>query len=122
MPAFISAVLWANMFQVIVSGLYFAFNALLTCMLVAEEWSGYAKDRKTLRVSHPEGIQRGSYFVSMPFKYGVPFMSLITTLHWLISQSIFPISVTALYPSYTEDTSLSYCIVGYSTSASFAGT
>lgn len=90
-------------------------------MVVAEEWNGYAKDRKTLRVSHPKGIQRGSYFVSMPFRYGVPLMALITTLHWLISQSIFLISATTLYPSLVENESSSWSAVGYSTSASLAG-
>lgn len=45
--------------------------------------------RKTLRVSAPEGIQRSSYFVSMPWKYGIPLISAMSVLHWLISQSIF---------------------------------
>jgi hypothetical protein len=87
-------------------------------MLVAEEWNGYAKDRKTLRVSHPEGIQRSTYFISMPFKYGIPLMTATTTLHWLVSQSTFLVSTTALYPSNTEDASQSFSIVGYSTVAS----
>ena len=45
--------------------------------------------RKTLRVSAPEGIQRSSYFVSMPWKYGIPLISSMSVLHWLISQSVF---------------------------------
>jgi hypothetical protein len=89
-------------------------------MLVAEEWNGYAKDRKTLRVSHPVGIQRSTYFISIPFKYGVLLMAATTTLHWLVSQSTFLVSTTALYPSNTEDVSRSFSVVGYSTVASFA--
>ena len=104
----------------IISFLYFALNALLTCMLVAEEWNGYAKDRKALRVSHPKGIQRSTYFISMPFKFGIPLMGATTTLHWLVSQSTFLVSTTALYPSNTEDASQSFSVVGYSTVASLA--
>jgi hypothetical protein len=112
--------MWANIWQVIVSILYFALNALLTCLLVSEEWSGYIRDRKPLRVSHPEGIQRGSYFVSMPFKFGVPLMAMVTTLHWLISQSTFLVRTTTFYPSNTEDIDSGFSIVGYSTAATFA--
>jgi len=90
-------------------------------MLVAEEWNGYASERKTLRVSHPEGIQRSSYFISMPFKYGIVLIGLITTLHWLISQSIFLVSTTALWPSNTEDVSSSFEVVGYSIATCFKG-
>jgi hypothetical protein len=58
--------------------------------------------RKTLRVSTPEGIQRSSYFVSMPLKYGIPLISAMSLLHWLISQSIFVYTADV----YTEDGSL----------------
>ena len=49
--------------------------------------------RKTLRVSAPEGIQRSSYFVSMPWRYGIPLISAMFLLHWLISQSVFVFAV-----------------------------
>lgn len=49
--------IWANYWQMIISMLYLAYNALLTCQLVGEEWSGYAAERKPLRVSHLRGIQ-----------------------------------------------------------------
>ncbi|KAF2804655.1 uncharacterized protein BDZ99DRAFT_502510 [Mytilinidion resinicola] len=115
---FIANVIWANMWQVIISFLYLAYNALLTCMLVSDEWSGYATDRKTLRVTHPRGIQRSSYFVSMPYKYGIPLMAANTTLHWLVSQSIFVVSTIAYLPNLVEDISNSYtAVTGYSTSA-----
>ena len=109
------------MWQVVISFLYFAFNALVTCMLVAEEWNGFAKDRKTLRVSRPEGIQRSTYFISLPFKYGLPLMAILTLMHWLISQSLILVSTTALYPTNVEDPDRSFSIVGYSTRASLAG-
>lgn len=117
---FIENVLFANYWQMIISLLYLAYNALLTCQLVAEEWSGYGKERKTLRVSHPQGIQRSSYFISMPLKYGIPLMSANATLHWLVSQSIFLVSTSTYFPNDIEDTSNSYVTTGYSTSACLA--
>jgi hypothetical protein len=51
-----------------------------------------ARVRKTLRVSAPEGIQRSSYFVSMPWRYGLPLIISMSVLHWLISQSVFVVA------------------------------
>lgn len=110
------------MWQFLVSLLYIAYNALLTCMLVGDEWSRYATQRKTLRVTHPRGIQRSSYFISMPFKYGIPLMICNTILHVLISQSIFIISVTTYLPNFVEEEARSYTFTGYSTSAAIIGT
>ena len=110
------------MWQIILAFLYVAYNALLSCQLVMDEWSGYATERKTLRVTHPEGIQRSSYFVSLPMKYGVPLMAANTTLHWLISESIFLVSITSYYPGgLIEDTTSSYYYCGYSTRAILVG-
>jgi hypothetical protein len=117
---FVENVIWANVWQMIISMLYLAYNGLLTCQLVSEEWGGYAKDRKTLRVSHPKGIQRSTYFVSMPMKYGVPLLIANALLHWLISQSMFLVSTTTYYPNNIEDTSQIFTTTGYSTSAAFA--
>lgn len=55
--------------------------------------------RKTLRVSAPEGLQRSSYFVSMPWRYGIPLISAMSLLHWLISQSVFVYA----FDIYTSD-------------------
>ncbi len=85
------------MWQMIISSLYIPYNSLLTCMTVAEEWSGYSEERKTLRVAHPKGIQRSTYWVSMPMKYGIPLMAANSTLHWLISQSMFLVNVTTFH-------------------------
>ncbi|KAF2007571.1 hypothetical protein P154DRAFT_420621, partial [Amniculicola lignicola CBS 123094] len=85
----------ANVWQVFLSLLYVAQNALLSCLLVADEWSGFAIDRKTLRVAAPVGIQRSSYFISMPLRYSLPIMGVFTIMHWLLSQSTFIIRVLA---------------------------
>jgi hypothetical protein len=103
--------------QVVVSFLYLAYNALATCMLVSDEWSRFTSHRKSLRVTHPRGIQRSTYFISMPYKYGVPIMFANTVLHILISQSMFIVSTIAYYPNFIEDPANSYTVTGYSTSA-----
>ena len=86
-------IIMANTVQVGLSLLYVANNGVLSCMLVAKEWCGFAKTRKTLRVSSPVGIQRSSYFLSMPLRYGIPMMAYTSFLHWLVSQCIFIIRV-----------------------------
>ncbi len=103
------------MWQIILAFLCVAYNALLSCQLVIDEWSGYA-------ITHPEGIQRSSYFVSLPMKYGVPLIAANTTLHWLISESIFLVSITSYYPGgLVEDPTSSYYFCGYSTRAILVG-
>ncbi|KAF7502331.1 hypothetical protein GJ744_006019 [Endocarpon pusillum] len=83
----------ANIWQVLVSFCYLAQSALLSCLLIADEWSGFSNERKPLRVSHPRGIQRSTYFVNMPMRYSIPIMILFAIEHWLLSQSTFVIRV-----------------------------
>jgi len=84
----------ANMPQVILSMLYFSYNALFTAFLLSYEWTSYAKKRKGLRVSRqPVGAQRTEYFLQLPYRFGVPLMALSGTLHWLVSQSIFLVAI-----------------------------
>ena len=90
---FITHVIYVNIWLAITSFLYLAYNALLTCMLVGSERGRFATHRKTLRVTHPRGIQRSSFFVSMPFKYSIALMLANTVLHFLTSQSLFIIGV-----------------------------
>ncbi|CAO2650076.1 Nn.00g013680.m01.CDS01 [Neocucurbitaria sp. VM-36] len=86
----ISNVLLANTPQLILSFLYFSYNALFTAMLLGYEWTTYAAKRKGLRVSHrPSGEQRSTYFLQLPYRFGMPLMGLSGALHWLVSQSIF---------------------------------
>ena len=78
-----------NFWQFYSSILYLIVNNLLSSMLLAKEWDGYIKNTKTLRVSHPVGIQQSSFFLSMPLKYGVPLVGSMALLHFCVSQSIF---------------------------------
>ncbi|KAB8263535.1 hypothetical protein BDV32DRAFT_135786 [Aspergillus pseudonomiae] len=90
----------ANLPQLILSMLYFACNGLITTMALAHEWSQYASQRKGLRVSsEPMGTQRSTYFLSLPYRYAIPFMIVSTLVHWLISESLFLVMIEA----YTVD-------------------
>ena len=66
-------------------------------MLLTHEWSGYAKARKLLRVTSPTGGQRSTYYLQLPYRYGVPLLIISGTLHWLVSQSLFLVKVEAYF-------------------------
>jgi hypothetical protein len=84
----------ANIPQLILSILYFSYNSIFTAMLLGYEWTSYAQKRKGLRVSRPPiGEQRSSYFLQLPYRFSIPLMVLSATLHWLVSQSIFLVSI-----------------------------
>lgn len=90
----ISNALTANTPQVILSLLYYAYNSLFTAMLMGYEWVTYSRQHKGLRVTHrPSGAQRSTYFLQLPYRFGLPLMALSVTLHWLVSQSIFLVAI-----------------------------
>ncbi|KAI0842285.1 hypothetical protein F5Y06DRAFT_285056 [Hypoxylon sp. FL0890] len=92
-----SNVLLANLPQLIISTLYMFYNAMLNIFLVQQEFSRmHLKQRKPLRVSEPIGIQRSSYFISLPLRYGIPLYTTSSLMHWLISQSLFLARITAI--------------------------
>ena len=88
-----SSVLFANLPQLVLSFVYLSYNGLITCMLLANEYSRYEVQRKTLRVTTPSEKQRSTYWLQMPFTYGIPLIALSATLHWLISQAVFLVRV-----------------------------
>lgn len=90
----IQCVFLANLPQVILSFLYLMYNGLYTSMHLAHEYGGYATERKSLRVTNPRGTQRSTYWLQLPYAYGIPLILASGTLHWLISQSIFLVRVS----------------------------
>ncbi|KAJ4511300.1 hypothetical protein HRR75_005225 [Exophiala dermatitidis] len=86
-------VLIANLPQTIFSFLYLNLNGLLTSMWLASEWSGFATERKPLRVSKPKGAQRSTHFLQLPYKIALPMMIVAGFLHWMISQALFLVVV-----------------------------
>jgi hypothetical protein len=75
--------------QLLFSLLYIAYNGLFTSMHLGSEWSSFSSQRKPLRVTNPRGEQRSTYWLQLPYKYGIPLMLASACMHWLISQSFF---------------------------------
>ncbi|KAK5070204.1 hypothetical protein LTR51_007901 [Lithohypha guttulata] len=95
----LGTVVLANLPQLIFSLNYFLMNALVTIVYLAKEWNSYSVRRKPLRVSSPQGVQRSTYFLSLPYRVAVPLMIISGVMHWLISQSVF-LAVVARYDPY----------------------
>lgn len=105
------SVLFSNMPQVVLSFAYLLFNALVTCMVLANEYSSYEVHRKPLRVTTPIGKQRTTYWLQLPYKYGAPVIVVSATLHWLVSQSIFLVRVEDYFegkPEYKYEQGINY--------------
>ncbi|KIW35231.1 uncharacterized protein PV07_01937 [Cladophialophora immunda] len=96
--ALMASVVLANIPQLILSLLYFTYNGMFTCMLLASEWNSYSVRRKGLRISSSqrEGVQRSGYYLQLPFRFSVPLTMASLLLHWLASQSIFVVNVSML--------------------------
>ena len=93
-------------------------------MYAAYEWSGYIAERKTLRLSSPHGIQRGTYFLTIPYRFAIPLQLFSAALHWLISQSSFVVDVggltykgvrygTGSQAQFAPDEAMSSTMIGY---------
>ena len=110
----ILTILIANSPQILLSFIYLTYNGLFTCMLLAEEWSGFAKERKKLRVTTAKSGQHSTYWLQLPYRYGMPLLIISGTLHWLVSQSFFLARVNVINADGTPDTSDDISVLGYS--------
>lgn len=110
----IFTVLVANSPQILLSFLYFAYNGIFTCMLLAEEWSAYASKRRFLRVTSPAGGQRSTYRLQLPYRYGIPLLIGSSTLHWFVSQAIFLARINYIDSTEVEVTDSGISTCGYS--------
>jgi hypothetical protein len=71
-------------------------------MLSFNENSRFATQRQTLRVSCPVGEQRSTYYLQVPYRYSVPFLTSIALLHWLISRGLYLLNIIVYDISGTE--------------------
>ncbi|KAI0860619.1 hypothetical protein F4860DRAFT_199179 [Xylaria cubensis] len=90
-PTFLGSVLVANTPQFVLSLWYFSFNNLFTRLQLVSEWEQYAKDFLPLRVTDPEGDQKSTYRLQLPYRYSLPLITLSALLHWLLSNTIYTI-------------------------------
>ncbi|KAK5159185.1 hypothetical protein LTS14_002327 [Recurvomyces mirabilis] len=113
----IANVLLANLPQLIISFIYVFYNSVLTGILLTLEYCRFASKRQALRVSRPEGKQRGTYWLNVPYYYSLPLMACMAVLHWLTSRSIFLLQVSTYDNNGKEvpDRAINAC--GYSTLA-----
>ncbi|KAM0723366.1 hypothetical protein Q7P37_000352 [Cladosporium fusiforme] len=114
-------ILFANYPQFFISTAGLLINSLFTTLYVAKEWAKFAvepavpvkqwsfrswpprrketkevenpRERKTLRVSSPCGLQRGTYFLSLPLRISCPVIAFFIALHWFASQSVAVINI-----------------------------
>ena len=98
---FFAHVMFANIFQLMISFLYLFYNNILIHQLVADEFIRFLSEKKTLRVSSPVGMQRSTYTLSLPWSYAIPLMVSYIFLHWLVSQSVFIVQTSA-YQTVSE--------------------
>jgi len=91
-----------NSSQLGVSIAYLAYNGLFTRMLAEREWTsfgGTGSEYKSLRVSRPSGTQRSTYRLQLPYRWSIPLMLASGTLHWLVSNCVYPQSYISAFLS-----------------------
>jgi hypothetical protein len=57
-----------NVPQLALSLCYLALNSICTSLASAYKWNNMARTRKSLRVTDPQGQQRSTYFLQLPYK------------------------------------------------------
>ncbi len=85
----VSSILLVNIPQVVFSFVYIFYNDLITSMLLTIEYLSFSVKRQSLRTSSPDGAQRSTKFLSIPYRYGVPLLAAWALMHTLLSQSIY---------------------------------
>ncbi|KAF2969729.1 hypothetical protein GQX73_g3813 [Xylaria multiplex] len=87
----LTGILAANSPQLLLSASYLAYNNLFTRLQMAQEWAMYGRDYYPLRVTDPQGMQRSTYRLQLPYKYSLPLIALSAFLHFLISNTLYVI-------------------------------
>jgi hypothetical protein len=83
----------ANAPQLILSLIYITYSGLMTSMFLADDWARMASTPQYLMVGSPVGRQRGTWLLGLPGVYGWASLGLQALMHWLVSQSIFAVSI-----------------------------
>ena len=112
---FIATVLCVNTPQAVISIIYSVYNNTLTRLLLASEYNKYAVEKRPLRVSFPTGKQRSTYWLSIPYRYTIPLLTLFTLAHWLSSQAFSLVQIVPITIQGEHDRSR--VMVGVATSS-----
>ncbi|KAI1738392.1 hypothetical protein F4680DRAFT_426011 [Xylaria scruposa] len=120
--AFYGTLFLANVPQVILGSGWWLANLLLTRLLLAQRWAQFIVKPSGLRMPSPQGQQRRTFFLSLPYRYGIPLLFFSLVLHWLLSQAFFVVQTRGFvydlnYPGKDEfipDDALDGSVIGYS--------
>lgn len=85
----LSCVVTANLPQLLLSLSYFVYNSLFTRFCTEKEWNSYGLDYRPLRVTRPQGQQRSTYRLQLPYQYSIPLIIISIFLHWLVSNALY---------------------------------
>lgn len=96
----LSLVVVANLPQLAITTAYYFYSGISTTILAAAEYSSYGATQMPLRVSSPveSSEQISEYFLNMPYRYGIPMNLLSIALHWLVSKSLYYVSIIPYGP------------------------
>lgn len=83
-------------------------------MAFAKEWNDFAHRRRPLRVTSPRGSQRSTYFLSLPYHYVIPILTISVTTHWILSQSLFLVVIDVFNEDGALDIPSSILTCGFS--------
>lgn len=62
---------------------------MFTRLVIGKEWALRSMQHLYLRVTDAKGLQRSTYRLQLPYRYGVPLMMGSASLHWLVSNTIY---------------------------------
>lgn len=86
--------LLSNMPQLLFSGAYLLYNNVFTNIVLGGEFSSFARIRQSLRVTAPQGLQRSTYWLTLPYRFILPMTTMMALLHWTISRGLFLVQIT----------------------------
>jgi hypothetical protein len=92
----LNALLLVNLPQFLVSLVNVLYNGCLTSQNLMAKWNSFSQRRQSLRVTVPLGQQKSQHYLTVPYRYAIPFLAITGIYHWLISESFFRVSLTAL--------------------------
>ncbi|KAG5665370.1 hypothetical protein KAF25_009495, partial [Fusarium avenaceum] len=101
--SFVGKTMLANTPQLILSICYMAYNGLFTRMLAEVEWSKYSINYRSLRVTSPQGQQRSTYRLQLPYRWSIPLVLVSVLLHWTYSNCIYVTNYEIYNPEYPYD-------------------
>jgi len=100
-------------------------RAVHTCMVAMHEYTDSYFKRRSLRFSFPTGMQRSTYWLQLPYRYGIPLLIASGLLHWIVSETLFLVRICFFDRDGNPITDCKWCtpsnniliLLGYSTTA-----